>query len=201
MRHRTRAPHGSRPGTTLEHKPEQYGGHAIHDQSRANDNRFVACPVKAEGRTEVRRPPAPRGPRPHLRGGRHTGRPPLLTPPALERPGRAGPPKEEHTTPSQARGEQDRAAPHPTKRAKQGTGPRQDTRRGTDCVERPYQRPAPEPRGARAPRRPREEGGGRTPRESERRHTQGAHGEYQKGNRTEPAERTDRMERRTRERG
>ena len=44
-------------------------------------------------------------------------------------------------------------------------------------------------------------GGGRTPRERERTHTQRARGDYQKGNRTEHAERTDRVEWRTSERG
>ena len=44
-------------------------------------------------------------------------------------------------------------------------------------------------------------GGERTPRERERTHTQRAHGDYQKGNRTELAERTDRVEWRTSERG
>ena len=69
-------------------------------------------------------------------------------------------------------------------------------------MERPYQRPAPGPRGVRAPHQPGEEGGGkRTPRERERTHTQRTRGEYPKGNRTEPAERTDRVEWRTCERG
>ena len=44
-------------------------------------------------------------------------------------------------------------------------------------------------------------GGERTPRERERAHTKGTHGDYQKGNRTERAERTDRVEWRTSERG
>ena len=43
--------------------------------------------------------------------------------------------------------------------------------------------------------------GERTPRERERTHTQSAHGDYQKVNRTEHAERTDRVEWRTSERG
>ena len=90
----------------------------------------------------------------------------------------------------------------PPEQAKRSTGPRPDTRRGMDRVERPYQRPAPGPRGVRAPHQPREEGGGaRTPRERERTHTQRAHGKNQRGNPTEPAERTDRMEWRTSERG
>ena len=157
---RTGAPHGPRPGTTREREPEQYGGHAIHDQSDANDTRFVACPGKAEGRTEVGRPPAPQGP-PAATPGRTAHRPrPPPRPPAPERPGRAGPPQGGHTTPSQARGERDRAAP-PPQQTKQSTGPRQDTRRSTDRVERPYRRQAPGPREVRAPHRPRGGGGRR----------------------------------------
>ena len=63
--------------------------------------------------------------------------------------------------------------------------------------ERPYRRPAPEPREVLAANLPGEGGGARTPRERERTHTQRTRGEYQKGNRTEPAGRTDRMEWRT----
>ena len=68
-------------------------------------------------------------------------------------------------------------------------------------MERPYRRLAPEPREVRAPHRPGEGGRARTPWERERTHTQRARGEYQKGNRTEPAECTDRMEWRTSGRG
>ena len=46
-----------------------------------------------------------------------------------------------------------------------------------------------------------QEGGERTPRERERTHTYRACGDYQKGNRTERAERTDRVEWHTSERG
>ena len=61
-------------------------------------------------------------------------------------------------------------------------------------MERPYQRPVPGPRKVRAPHHPGEGGGGRTPRDRERTHTQRARGDYQKGNQTEHAERTDRVE-------
>ena len=44
-------------------------------------------------------------------------------------------------------------------------------------------------------------GGKQTPQERERTHTQRARGDYQKGSRTELAERTDRVEWRTSERG
>ena len=57
-RRRRRTAHGSHPGTTREHEPERYGGHAHHTQSDANGSRFVACPGKAEARTEVGQPPA-----------------------------------------------------------------------------------------------------------------------------------------------
>ena len=66
-------------------------------------------------------------------------------------------------------------------------------------MERPYQRSVPGPREVRTPHHP--GGGGRTPRECERTHTQWARGNYQNGTRTEPAKRTDRVEWRTSERG
>ena len=67
-------------------------------------------------------------------------------------------------------------------------------------MERPYQRPV---LGPREVRKPHHLGGGRerTPRERERTHTHRARGDYQKGNRTELAERTDRVEWRTSEPG
>ena len=70
--------------------------------------------------------------------------------------------------------------------------------RGTDHVERPYGRPVPGPREVRTPHHP--GGGKRTPRERERTHTQRGRGDNQKGNQTELAERTDRVEWRTSER-
>ena len=91
--------------------------------------------------------------------------------------------------------------PAPPTQAKRSTGPRQDTQGGTGRVERPYQRPAPEPREVRASHQPGEGGGAQRPRERERTYTQRTRGENQKSNRTEPAERTDRMEWRTSERG
>ena len=159
-RQHTRAPHGTRPKTASEHEPERYGGHAPHGQSDVQNTRFVACPGKAEGRTEARPPPAPLTPRPHRPGERQTGHPPPKThPPALERPRRAGPPHGEHTAPSQVGGKRDWAAP-PQKQTKRSMGPGQEARRGTDRVERPYQCPRPGPREVRAPHQPGEGGGG-----------------------------------------
>ena len=147
--------------------------------------------------------PSPTGPRLHRPGERHTGRPPPPThPPARERLRRAGPPDWGYTAPSQVGGKRDRAPPPPKRKnqTEQGTGAG-GTEGLTDRVERHYQGPAPEPREVRAPHQPGEGGGVRTSRERERTHTQRTRGEYQKGNRTEPAERTDRMEWRTSDRG
>ena len=55
------------------------GAHAPHGQHNASDPRFVACPGKAEGRSED--PPALRAPpRPHNRGVRRTPPPPSPPP-------------------------------------------------------------------------------------------------------------------------
>ena len=67
-------------------------------------------------------------------------------------------------------------------------------------MERPYQRPVPGPREVRTPHHP-GGGGGRTPRERERTHTQRARGDYRKGDQTELVECTDRVEWRISERG
>ena len=66
-------------------------------------------------------------------------------------------------------------------------------------MERPYQRPVPGPREVRTPHHP---GGGGADAAGARAHTH-AKGtrDYQKGNRTELAERTDCVEWRARERG
>ena len=68
-------------------------------------------------------------------------------------------------------------------------------------MEQPYRRPEPEPREVRAPHRPAEGRRAQTPQERERTHTQRARGGNLRGNRTEPAKRTDRMEWRTGGRG
>ena len=62
--------------------------------------------------------------------------------------------------------------------------------------------PAPSAETARGAHATKPRGGGeQTPRERKRTHTQRARGDYQKGSRTELAERTDRVEWRTSERG
>ena len=191
-RKRARVPHGPRPKTTSE--PERYGGHTVHGQSDVQNTRFVACPGKAEGRTEARRPPAPLPPRPRRPVQRHTGRPPPLPahPPARERPGRAGPAKGGAHSPKPGRGE---TGPPPPKGQTEKTG----TVAGSAEGYGPSGTALPAPgigtaQSVRTTAAGGGTGGARTPRERERTHTQGTRGEYQKGNKTKPAERTDRVE-------
>ena len=198
-RQRARAPHGPRPETASEHEPEPYGGHALYGQSDASDTRFVACPGKAEGGTEAGRSPAPLAPpAAQSEGTAHRLPPPPTPPPGAGTPRTRRPSPRGVHSPKPGRGETGPGRA-PTKQAKRSTGPAQDTRRGTDRVERPYQRAAPQ--CARCARHTNHGRGGGTPRERERTHTQRTRGEYQKGNRTEPAERTDRIEWRTSEGG
>ena len=157
---------------------------------------------EAEGRTEAERPPAPppaETPRPNRtqprpEGGRQAGRPP----PSPPHPPDAGTPRTHRAInegaryPEPGRGRRDRATPP------RSTGPRQKTRRGTNRLEWPYERPAPEPRVVRAPHRP---GGGGKLGVHEGTRTQRPRSTYRKGYRTEPAECTDRMEWRTGRRG
>ena len=63
------------------------------------------------------------------------------------------------TTQSQQGANRDRTAP--PQGARQSKRPGQDTRRGTDHMERPYQRPVPGPREVRTPHHPGGGGGGR----------------------------------------
>ena len=60
----------------------------------------------------------------------------------------------------QARQGDKRTRPPPNELKSLSTGPRQETQRGTNRWERPYRRPAPEPRVVRAPHRPGGGGGG-----------------------------------------
>ena len=104
--------------------PLQYGGHALHGQSDASDTRLVACPGKAERRTEAGRPPAPLAPPAAQSEGTAHRRPPPTppNPPAQEHPGRTDPPHGERTAPSQLGGKRDRAAPPQASQTEHGTG-------------------------------------------------------------------------------
>ena len=87
-------------------------------------------------------------PRPHRPHPGHAGRGTL----AARSRGRAARGRRPRN-PKPRRGEPGPDRP-PPKHARRSTGPGQDTRRGTDQVERPYQRPVPGPREMRAPHHP-----------------------------------------------
>ena len=120
-RQRARMPHRSRPEKAGEHKPERYGGHAPHNQNDASDTRFVACPGKAEGRSEAERPPALLAPPAAKTGGTAHGPPPPPKP-APRHTNATDPPHGGRTAPSQVGRNQDRTAPPQARQTEQGTG-------------------------------------------------------------------------------
>ena len=186
---RPTAPHSDRAQTGAHgHEPEQYGGHTFHGLTDANEARLGARARKAERQAEAERPPTPHAPE----GGSERTPPPRTAPDAQARPRR-------DARPRARQGDEGTGPPPPAPDlTRQSTGPGRETRRGTNHLERPYQRPAPEPRLVREPHRP-GGGGGRTrkPGEHERTHTQRARGVHLKKDQTEPAECTDRMKWRT----
>ena len=128
-------------------------GPGPHDQNDASDTRFVACPGKTEGRNEAERPPAVLAPPAAQTGGTAHGLPPpppRTRPPAQERHRPA--PRGAHS-PKPGRGEPGPDRP-PPKHARRSEGPGQDTQRGTDHFEGPYQRPLPGLREVRTPHHP-----------------------------------------------
>ena len=89
-------------------------------------------------------------PRPHKQGAQRTGRPPPL--PAPRHTNATNPPHRGRTAQSQVGGNRDQTAP--PEHARRSKGPGRDTRRGTDDVQRPYQRPMPGLREVRTPHHP-----------------------------------------------
>ena len=100
------------------------------------------------------------------------------------------------TTPSQVGGNRDRTAPPQARQTEHGTGAGHAEGHGP----RETALPAPSA-GTTRDARATPPSGERTLRERERTHTKRTRGDYRKGNRTERAERTDRMEWRTSKRG
>ena len=168
-RQRARTPHRSRPAKADEHEPKWYGDHAPHDQNDASDTRFVACPGKAEGRNEAERPPALLAPPAAKTGAQRTGRVPPPKP-APRHTNARDPPHGWRTAPSTPDGARDRG------RTRGGARTTWNGPTSAQCRDR-----------ARCTRHTTQVGGGRTPRERKRTHTQRARGDYQKGNRTELA--------------
>ena len=121
--------------------------------------------------------PHTRTPAPTARGAQAAS--PPNQPPAHERHGPA--PRGAHS-PKPGRGQPGQERP-PPKHARRSKGPGQDTRRGTDHVERPYQRPVPGLRDVRTPHHP---GGGGADAAGARAHT------HAKGTRRIPEGQPDR---------
>ena len=156
--------------------------------------------LPAQGRqwdgTRQSDPPPYRPPRPHKQGhGARAAPPTQPAPPPHERHGPA--PRGAHS-PKPGRGERDRTAPPRSTpdgardrgRTGGGAGTTWNGPTNAQCRDR-----------ARCARHTTQGGGERTPQKRERTHTQRARGDYQKGNGTELAERTDRVELCTSERG
>ena len=130
------APQGPRPGSARKHESEQYGEHALHELSDANNTRFGARPGKAGGGTEVERPPAPRGP-PATPPGRTAHKPPPSpAPPWCRNAPDTRARREGANNPMQGKGGTGPGHP-PTKQARQRTGPKQEMQRDTDRMKRP----------------------------------------------------------------
>ena len=129
-------------------------GPRSHDQNDASDTRFAARPGKADGRNKAERPPAIL---PQTGGTAHAP-PPAQNPLPSTRTPRTRP---TGGAQAQARWGGTGTRPPPPKHARRSKGPGQDTRRGTDHVERPYQRPVPGPREVRTPHHPGGGGSGR----------------------------------------
>ena len=126
--------------------------------ARAHAVQPVLGPHAHDDRTRITRVAVPRLP---ALEDRRSGEGRRLTPDAPHYSGRPTPPgtaphHHRGTQPPQGvqakpgRGEPGLDRP-PPKHARQSKGPGQDTRRGTDHVERPYQRPVPGPRELRTP--------------------------------------------------
>ena len=133
----TDPPRGAQPPQGVQAKGTEKGPHSRTPAPTTRGSRTpTAPPVGGQsGEGERLTPDAPRNSRRHPPRGRPTATP---------------------TTPSQVGGNRDRTAPH--KHARRSKGPGADTRRCTDHVERPYQRPVPGPREVRTPYHPGEGG-------------------------------------------
>ena len=141
-------------------------------------------------------PPPNWHPRPHKRGARRTPPPPHPTPrhrnSRMRRPTLGG-----AHNPEPGRGEPGRPSPS----TPDGARDRGRTRGGARTAWNGPTSAQRRDRGRCARHTTQGGGGERTPRECKRTHTQRAREDYQKGSRTELAERTDRVEWRTSERG
>ena len=156
-------PHSEQRRPARAHAVEPVlGPHARTDGTQNTREVVPRLPAPEDGRSGDGQRLTPDAPH-------NSGRPapPGHSPPLPPRPavptGRAG----------QARWGGTGTGPPPPKHARQCKGPGKDTRRGTDHVERPYQRPVPGPREVRTPHHP--GGGGSGRRGSASAHTRKGH--------------------------
>ena len=175
----TDPPRGAQPAQGVQAEGTEKGPHTRTPAPTTRRSRTpTARPVNGQsGEGERLTPDAPRNSRRHPPRGRPTATP---------------------TTPSQVGGNRDRTAPPQS--TPDGARDQGRTRGGARTT---WNGPtsAQSRDRARCARHTTQGGGERTPRERECTHTKGTRGDYQKGNRTERAERTDRVEWHTSERG
>ena len=179
-----RHPHSEQCRPARAHAVEaMLGPHARTTAPGIHGSRYPGCPPR-EWAVGGGTAPDTRCPSQRWQATPPRGRPP--TTPAARSPHRA-------CRPSQVGRNRDRTAPPQASQTEQGTGAGHAEGHGP----RGTALPAPSARTARGAHATPPRGGVRTPRERERTHTQRARGDYQKGNRTELAECTDRVEWRT----
>ena len=160
-----RHPHSEQRRPARAHAVEPVlGPHARTDRTRDTRVAVPRLPAPEDERSGEGQRLTPDAPH-------NSGRPP--PPPPRGRPRTSPAARSPHRAirPSQVGRNRDRTAP-PPKHARRSKGPGQDTRRGTDHVERPYQRPVPGLREVRTPHHP---GGGSGRRGSASAHTRKGH--------------------------
>ena len=160
-------PHASRRAKLRAHQ-------ARHGNPAGRRLDTKSTPLSPPARTERgphNRTPATQTPTAHLVDGQ-SGEEERKTQNA-PRNGRRHPPGDARPPPPQPQAKYGGTGtgPPPPKHARRSTGPGQDTWRGTDHMERPYQRPVPGPREMRAPHHP----AGSGHRESASAHTRKGH--------------------------
>ena len=134
------------------------GPHAHTDRTRNTRVAVPRLPAPEDWRSGEGRRLTPDAPH-------NGGRPPPPPGTAPHHPRGTQPPQGVQAKPGRGEPGPDRPPP---KHARRSKGPGQDTRRGTDHVERPYQRPVPGPREVRTPHHP---GGGGADAAGARAHT------------------------------
>ena len=168
---RTNGGYGARPPPPPPARPPAHERHGPAPRR--------AAPTGRAGRGDREGPPQPHA---HAHNtwiadpnsppsGRTVGEGECLTPDAPHNSRRQAPrgrPTAPPNNPKPSRGEPGPGPPPPPKHARQSKGPGQDTRRGTDHAERPYQRPVPGPREVGTPHHP---GGGGADAAGARAHT------------------------------